>query len=489
MTQYIIPNCHSPEAKQQCQAPFLRKDINLISLVGLPKHHQGPRCSFFGMADQDYLQLQNDGFMGLQSNVGVSPAAQRCKALGLGRSVGTPVSIDSLEKKACQWKQQGYECATILIGNGRENLDQASRLVERVLAISEAVALPIYIELHRGTVTQHIPLLLMLIERYPGLRFNGDFSHYVTAYRWDCYFDATIFEKVTPILKRVRFIQARLSDHRKAQSHQTDDHPAWPLFQLLWQQSFQHFKRTASPGDYFCFAPELLPRFTDYAEIDYTSSGAKEVGNRYQTARKLVQEAERLYYGNDQQLDLLKAASTAYTNELLGSNTEHLPYLQDLERFDDSMAEDGEVTTVILGTGLENEAEAEALLSAFADKCQRRPMHLKVHRGSITQNPFLLAKRLQALPNIALVVDVAEWVLAHEMRPDHLSQLSPILQQLAAQTAALINSGSTAERWALPDKIYLGLRHGRFCIPGVLALIYRQFYRQVARKLDVAGAP
>lgn len=486
---YIIPNCHSPLTHNQHNAPYLRQDINLISLVGLPAEHKGPRCGFFGMSDKDYAMLKNDGFMGLQNNIGVNASKKRCKNFTMGRTVGTIINKKNLRKQAIKWKQQGYQCATILIGNGREDIYQATELAELVLHVSQETHLPLYIELHRGTVTQHIPLVLKLIEQYPGLRFNGDFSHYVTAYRWDEYFDETILHTIQPILQRVRFIQARLSDHNKAQSHQADDHPAWPIFQLLWQQSFKYFKQSAIDGDYFCFTPELLPRFTDYAEISYSSTGAIETGNRYETSKQLIKLAKAIFEKSDHDKDFITAALTkAPTSKQENPPLIYLRYLEDVENAelnDESIIK--HKPQVILGTGLETEEEAQTLLKAFEHKNRKVKLLLKIHRGSVLQNPFLALERLKHLDNTPLSMDIAEWILAHEMRPDHLSKLTPIIKSLTHKIQYNHAVLSTAERRNIPKKTPLKLYYGKFCIPTLLTWMYQIYYKKTWKTLVNTG--
>jgi len=118
---------------------------------------------------------------------------------------------------------------------------------------------PIFVETHRATMTQDIYRTVKWVERNPEIRFNGDFSHYYTGHEM-IYGD---FEKkldfLAPVLERVRFIHGRIGDSCCMQIEVTDlEATHVKHFREFWIRSFVGFLKTARPGDYFCFAPELL---------------------------------------------------------------------------------------------------------------------------------------------------------------------------------------------------------------------------------------
>ncbi|MEB0161029.1 hypothetical protein QN405_25755, partial [Pseudomonas sp. AH2 (2023)] len=84
--------------------------------------------------------------------------------------------------------------------------DDMAWLTEAMLDIAEKEAHPIYLETHRATMTQDIKRTLDLVERFPELRFNGDFGHWYIGHELT-YGDMDMkFEKMRPVFERTRFM-------------------------------------------------------------------------------------------------------------------------------------------------------------------------------------------------------------------------------------------------------------------------------------------
>ena len=70
-----------------------------------------------------------------------------------------------------------------------------------------------------------------------------------------------------PVFERVRFFHGRIANSGCIQMPL--DHPSMPKaiahFRDLWTRAMSGFKRTATPGDYLVFAPELLFPSINYA--------------------------------------------------------------------------------------------------------------------------------------------------------------------------------------------------------------------------------
>jgi sugar phosphate isomerase/epimerase len=95
---------------------------------------------------------------------------------GLGR-VNRPADADSL---AARFRDEGLECATLHVGWGMEDDDEAARLIDAVLNASVRYDVPLYVETHRATIFQDLWRAVQFVARFPELRFNGDFSHWYT---------------------------------------------------------------------------------------------------------------------------------------------------------------------------------------------------------------------------------------------------------------------------------------------------------------------
>jgi len=149
------------------------------------------------------------------------------------------------------------------VGWGVEGDDDVDRLVEAVLRASEKHRIPIYIETHRATITQDIWRTVRIANKFPEVRFNGDFSHYYTGKELSYGDIEAKWQFMAPIFERVRFIHGRIGNSSCVQvdigdGNESSTRPYIAHFKEMWTRSFVGLLRTARPGDYICFTPELL---------------------------------------------------------------------------------------------------------------------------------------------------------------------------------------------------------------------------------------
>ena len=157
----------------------------------------------------------------------------------------------------------------MLLGTGMEDDDEAARLVEEVLEASTTAGIPLYVETHRATVTQDMWRTVQLVERFPELRFNGDFSHWYTGHDLPMGDFEAKLDLLGPVLERVRYLHGRIGTSGCIQVDVGDgrpaDEPPVVHFREMWTRAMAGFVRTArndavpEPGLQLGFAPELLP--------------------------------------------------------------------------------------------------------------------------------------------------------------------------------------------------------------------------------------
>ena len=274
--------------------PTMRRDLNLGTTWLLPSWSTGPTGD-----EQAVLEAAVEaGYQGIQ---GADP--DRCRALGL-----VPTTFDILPEpgglagKARRWADQGFACATLMVGTGLDSDDQAARSVEEVLAASDQAQVPLYIETHRATLTQDIWRTLQLVERFPEIRFNGDFSHWYTGHDLPIGdFDAKL-DLLAPVFERVRYLHGRIGTSGTIQVDVGDGTPGGgpPVahFRALWTRAFSGFLANAPldpvpPTDgAIGFAPELLPAAFGYAlEVPGPDGGLQELGDRWEQGLVLTRIA------------------------------------------------------------------------------------------------------------------------------------------------------------------------------------------------------
>lgn len=281
-----MKNCNS----QSNSFPALRLDINIWNLDDLPAFSAGPK----GSDDEKYQTIKKAGFAGVQDGNPVLCAKYGLNLTGQHRMN----KVGDLDEKIHEWTSAPYDCATIHVGWGMESDLEANRMIEYVLNLSSKFDFPIYIETHRATITQDMWRTVEFVKRFPELRFNGDFSHWYAGLEmvngiWE---DKMHF--IQPVLDRVRFIHGRIADPGSIQVDISDQlkAPFVKHFREFWKKSFQGFLKTAMPGDFICFTPELLPATYYYARKFKQQSGEyEEEGDRWNQALLLSKIAQECW--------------------------------------------------------------------------------------------------------------------------------------------------------------------------------------------------
>lgn len=235
--------------------PSLRMDLNIGCLFALPTCAGGPA----GGAGDIYEALKAAGYVGVQHPNPREVLEHGLRATGMGR-IDKPEEAAAL---AAKHKAMGLDATTLHVGNGFESDRDMDLLAEAVLSASIEYDYPLYIETHRATITQDMRRTLDLIERFPGIRFNGDFSHWYTGQELT-YGDLNWkLDQLAPVFERTRFLHGRIGtpgtiqiDIENPPQRECIEH-----FCDIWTRSFAGFLRMAKPGDYIVFCPELLPAF------------------------------------------------------------------------------------------------------------------------------------------------------------------------------------------------------------------------------------
>lgn len=276
--------------------PGLRVYLNLMSLEDLPAWSASPRTR---EPERLLAAIGEAGYEGVQFIGPVTPAEQAaCARLGLGKcGLGRVNQPDDALALARRFHQEELECATLHVGWGLEDDDEAARLIEAVLAAELATGVPLYVETHRATIFQDMWRTVRLVERFPELRFNGDFSHWYTGLEM-VYggFDRKV-EFIGPVLERVRFLHGRIGSPGCIQVDIGDgDTAAQPYvahFETLWKACFQGFRAAAAAGDRMLFVPELLSPRIYYGRL--LAPGGEEESDRWQQSLVLARLARRWF--------------------------------------------------------------------------------------------------------------------------------------------------------------------------------------------------
>lgn len=268
-------------------SPRLLAGISFLTPADLPDWSAGPR----GDRAHVYAAVKQAGYEAIQT---LEPAAAREAGLlptGLARIFD---DVDGMREVALHWRDAGCDCTTVQLGTGFESDDDMARLGEAMLEISAETGHPLYLETHRATMTQDIKRTLDLIDRFPELRFNGDFGHWYIGHELT-YGDMNMkFEKMRPVFERTRFMHLRVSSNAFGQLTASDPAETRHLdyYRRMWTASFEGFLRDAGPGDYFAVHPELLPARAFYPKMVPGPDGnLREESDRWTESAFLIEVA------------------------------------------------------------------------------------------------------------------------------------------------------------------------------------------------------
>ena len=260
-------------------APYLRTDISKGNLIALPEFSTVPETE--GLAF--YEALKAAGIQGVQNG-----DIDLCRQAGIGCTKGGRINKpEEADPLAAEINDQGFDAISWHVGWGTESPDAVLALVEAVLLASQKYGIGIYIETHRATITQDMWRTVWITEQFPEVRFNGDFSHWYTGQEmvYGNFEDKLDF--LAPVFDRVRFLHGRIGDPGCMQVDIGDgkNRPHVDHFKEMWTRSFMGFLKSAEPGDYIAFNPELLPAQSHYARLIPGPEGKLiEEGDRWEQA-------------------------------------------------------------------------------------------------------------------------------------------------------------------------------------------------------------
>jgi len=270
--------------------PYLRIDLNMGNCDALPDFSKGPK----GNLEDKHAMIKKAGYQGVQSG---DPAY--CKKYELALTEHARLDkIGELDDKIMVWKDSGVQCTTLHVGSGMENDHDIDLFLDYLINLSEKTSYPLYIETHRATITQDMYRTVQLVERFPDVRFNGDFSHWYTGQEMPYGNLDEKLEFISPVLERVRFIHGRIGNpsHIQVNIGKGNGLSFVDHFREFWTRSMAGFLRSAEAGDFFVFCPELLPANIHYAYGCYNDKGEfVEESDRWEQALVLADIARQCW--------------------------------------------------------------------------------------------------------------------------------------------------------------------------------------------------
>ncbi|NRB37587.1 MAG: hypothetical protein HRU20_03860 [Pseudomonadales bacterium] len=424
-----------------------------------------------------------DGYQAMQSHLLLPTAIKPFKQKGFICTQAAITTVKKLERKVKRWKKSGFSCATLIIGDGSETMAEAIEIANIITATARKYEFPLMLELHRASVTEGIPTVLMMIKANPDLRFNADFSHYILSYRLDQIVNDALLQTLLlmqPIFARVAYFHGRYATSENIQTPKPNAR-AKAVYFLLLDQVFQYFKREASAGDVLFFAPELLQKLTGYAYIKRSPQGHSEYSDRYHQSLDLNTEVKKCFDQGLCSIDLPAIQRTPYDSNrpTLEINRE-----EDFYKLDNSTLALNQAQYIVirLGNYLNDSAnKQQILLSAFIHRQQQDPrLLLDTRRNTQTHDLMMTQALLNTHADIRLHLNASEWILSEEIT---IAQLRPFRRRLKTLAPNIVQTSSayaTAEHQY--DKPLSYTLKALLSVSVIMEIIYSRFYQRMIKK-------
>ncbi|SFF07384.1 hypothetical protein SAMN04487969_11326 [Paenibacillus algorifonticola] len=168
-------------------------------------------------------------------------------------------------------------------------------LLGAIKELSRQAGIPVYVETHRGTITQDLIRTARYVRNLGQLDLTIDFSHYVLAGEMRS-IHPEAEELLQQLLVHTSSIHARVSNGEQIQigwEHE-EAKAMLPHFERWWRKGMEQWLLRSQPGDSFPFVCELGP--PPYAMTRHTGEGTTaELSDRWRESLLYAERARRLW--------------------------------------------------------------------------------------------------------------------------------------------------------------------------------------------------
>lgn len=170
--------------------------------------------------------------------------------------------------------------------------DEAVTVLQAVLPLIEASDIPVYLETHRGRISNDLLVMVELLRRVPNLPLLADLSHYVVARELDLPIDPVSQAQISTILDHAWAFHGRVAGSGQIQLPVSfPQHAPWrDQFARWWTEGFANWRRRAPADAVLTFNCELGPQ--PYA---ISGSDGRDLTDRWAESLEIKRMAEEAW--------------------------------------------------------------------------------------------------------------------------------------------------------------------------------------------------
>ncbi|WP_188908139.1 sugar phosphate isomerase/epimerase [Aureimonas endophytica] len=239
--------------------------IVLQSLWSMERRHPD---GFEPPLEESVERIARAGFDGLSAHwyddAAVRPIVDAMRQSGITAVEGMcfPTSVESLKPALETASLFPVHHLNIQPDVRPRRLNEAVGLVEGWMRLAEEVDFPVYIETHRGRLTNDLLFTLDLLDEIPDMPLLADLSHYLVGREIELPVSDENQAMIERILEHSWAFHGRVGTCEQVQIEISFPHHApWiELFRGWWDYGFRSWRRRAETGDIMSFTCELGPR-------------------------------------------------------------------------------------------------------------------------------------------------------------------------------------------------------------------------------------
>ena len=269
----------------------LRVYQSMWAMEGLPPDRSGQSLQ------QKLDMIVNAGFdgVGLRFNdrAYVSEITRRLRSEGLSwQAQCYPKTVEDLLPVLDLAAEFGCDHINLQPDVRPQTVAECVPIIEGWLSLSRQAGVPLFVETHRGRMTNDLFFTLQLLECCPDLRLTGDLSHYVVGqeFLWP------VSEENHALMRRVMdscgAYHGRVASREQIQVPLSFPHLRhwYDLFMGWWRYGFAQWRQRAEPSASLSFLCELGP-----PEYAITGADGLEFTDRWSESLQLMQDIRSLW--------------------------------------------------------------------------------------------------------------------------------------------------------------------------------------------------